>query len=112
MTPPDARVIALPAPRQWVKVLPGIGVGLIWAFLVVFLIYPLLRLLYDAFTDDAGRLTLLNFYEFFTDRFYLRSLWNSILLGIGTVLATSILGVAIAFLLVRCDFRGRNLFPT
>jgi iron(III) transport system permease protein len=110
MTPPDTGVGALPAPGRSARVLPAVGVGLIWTFLIVFLVYPLLRLLYDAFTDDAGRLTLLNFYEFFTDRFYLRSLWHSILLGIGTVLATSVLGVAIAFLLVRYDFWGRNLF--
>lgn len=110
MTPPEAHAGALPAVGRRTRVLPAVGVGLIWAFLLVFLLYPLLRLLYDAFTDDAGRLTLLNFYEFFTDRFYLRSLWNSILLGIGTVVATSILGVAVAFLLVRFDFWGRNLF--
>lgn len=110
MTSPEVRVEALPAPGWRAKILPAAGVVLIWAFLVVFLVYPLLRLLYDAFTDDAGRLTLLNFYEFFTDRFYLRSLRNSILLGIGTVVATSILGVAIAFLLVRYEFWGRSLF--
>jgi len=110
MTPPDGRAAVLAAPGRWVKALPALGVALIWAFLIVFLVYPLLRLFYDAFTDDAGRFTLLNFYEFFTDRFYLRSLWNSILLGLGTVAATSVLGVAIAFLLVRYDFWGRSLF--
>src|SRR3990170_664025 len=83
MTPPDGRATVLVAPRPWAKALPALGVALIWAFLIVFLVYPLLRLFYDAFTDDAGRFTLLNFYEFFTDRFYLRSLWNSILLGAG-----------------------------
>ncbi|MBI4590634.1 MAG: iron ABC transporter permease [Candidatus Rokubacteria bacterium] len=110
MTRREARAAVLPLPRRWVKVLPAVGIGLIWAFLIVFLVYPLIRLFYDAFTDDAGRFTLVNFYEFFTDRFYLRSLWNSMLLGIGTVVATSILGVAIAFLLVRYDFWGRSLF--
>ena len=44
-------------------------------------------------------------------RYYLRSLWNSMLLGLGTVACTtSVLGFAIAFLLVRFDFRGRDLF--
>src|SRR3970040_2765217 len=98
MTPPDGRATVLVAPRPGGRALPALGVALIWAFLIVFLVYPLLRLFYDAFTDDAGRFTLLNFYEFFTDRFYLRSLWNSILLGVGTVVPPSVLGVAIAFL--------------
>ncbi len=84
--------------------------GAIWLFLAVFLIYPLLRIFYDAFTDEAGRLTVANFVEFGRDAYYVRSLWNSILLGLGTVATTSILGFAVAFLLVRFDFRGRDLF--
>ncbi len=86
------------------------GVGLIWAFLILFLVYPLGRIFYDAVTDEAGRWTLANFTEFFTDRFYLRSLVNSLILGVATVFCASVLGIAVAFLLVRYDFAGRNLF--
>ena len=92
------------------RVLPGIGVGVVWLFLLVFLVYPLLRILYDAFSDEAGRLTLANFVAFARDPYYLRSLANSLLLGLGTVVATSLVGFAVAFLLVRYDFVGRNLF--
>jgi iron(III) transport system permease protein len=92
------------------SVLPGLGYAAIWLFLIVFLVYPLLRIFYDAFTDEAGRLTLANFAEFLGDAYYVRSLWNSILLGLGTVACTSVLGFAVAFLLVRYDFRGRDLF--
>jgi len=93
-----------------VRVGPAAGVGLIWAFLVLFLVYPLGRIFYDAVTDEAGRWTLANFHEFFTDRFYLRSLVNSMILGVATVFFASVLGIAVAFLLVRYDFVGRNLF--
>ncbi len=103
-----AEALARPSARP--RVLLWLGVGLIWAFLLLFLVYPLCRIFYDAVTDEAGRLTLANFYEFFTDRFYLRSLWNSLVLGVATVLTSSIVGIAIAFLLVRYDFPGRNLF--
>jgi iron(III) transport system permease protein len=89
---------------------PAAGVALIWLFLLLFLVYPLLRIFYDAFSDEAGRLTLANWLEFARDPFYLRSLVNSLLLGAGTVAATSVLGIAIAFLLVRYDFAGRDLF--
>src|SRR5437763_1029008 len=37
---------------------PALGVTLIWAFLALFLVYPLLRIFYDAFSDEAARLTL------------------------------------------------------
>jgi iron(III) transport system permease protein len=89
---------------------PAVGVGLIWAFLLLFLVYPLGRIFYDAVTDEAGRWTLANFHEFFTDRFYVRSLMNSLILGVATVVCSSVLGIAVAFLLVRYDFVGRNLF--
>ena len=55
-------------------------------------------------------MTLANFVAFARDPYYLRSLGNSLLLGLGTVAATSVVGFAVAFLLVRYDFVGRNLF--
>lgn len=100
----------LPAVRPARAVLPTLGYAAIWLFLLVFLVYPLLRIFYDAFTDEAGRLTVANFAEFASDAYYMRSLWNSLLLGLGTVACTSVLGFAVAFLLVRFDFRGRDLF--
>jgi ABC-type uncharacterized transport system permease subunit len=93
--------IALPRPRFWPQVKVGglLGYAAIWAFFGLFLIYPLIRLFYDAFTTDQGVFTLNNFYNFFTDSFYFKCLVNSLLLGAGTVITTSILGIAIAFLL-------------
>lgn len=87
-----------------------IGFALIWVFLILFVLYPLTRIFYDAFSNEAGQFTLVNFQEFFTDRFYLRSLWNSLLLGVATVLTTSVIGIAVAFLIIRYDFPYRNLF--
>ena len=92
------------------RALPALGVAAIWTFLGVFLVYPLLRIFYDAFTDEAGVFTVMHFVDFASDAYYRRSLWNSLLLGVGTVACTSVLGFAIAFLLVRYDFRGRSVF--
>src|SRR5256885_8310475 len=111
MSSPGTSVTALArARRRGSAAFPALGVTLIWLFLAVFLVYPLLRIFYDAFSDEAGRLTLRNFVEFARDGYYLRSLWNSLLLGLATVATTSILGFAIAFLLVRYDFPARNFF--
>jgi len=88
----------------------AIGFGLIWAFLIIFVVFPLIRIFYDAFTDEAGQLTLVNFQEFFTDSYYLRSLWKSMILAAAAVLTTSVIGIWVAFLLVRYEFPGRNLF--
>ena len=88
----------------------ALGVGLIWLFLGVFLVYPLTRIFYDAVTDETGRITLANFSAFFNDGFYLRALWKSLVLALATVAASSVIGIAVAFLLVRYDFPGRRLF--
>jgi iron(III) transport system permease protein len=92
------------------RALAGVGALLVWAFLGVFLVYPLGRIFWDAVTDEAGRVTAANFAAFFADRFYLRSLVNSLVLGLVTVATTSVLGIAVAFLLVRFDFWGRGFW--
>src|SRR3989454_5356751 len=89
---------------------PALGFAAIWISLGVSLVSPLARIFSDAFWDAAGRLTVRHFVDFATDGFYRRSLWNSLVLGLGTVAATSVLGFAIAMLLVRYDFVGRSLF--
>ncbi len=98
--------------RPWSEVRIGgiLGYGGIWIFFGIFLIYPLIRLFNDAFSTEDGAFTLINFYQFFTDSFYLRATVNSILLGIGTVITTSIIGIAIAYLLLRYEFPWRGLF--
>ena len=108
--PAAASAARRPAIASASRLAPVLGVGLVWLFLLVFLVYPLVRILYDAFSDDAGRVTLANFVEFLRDPYYLRSLANSLALGLGTVAASSVVGFAVAFLLVRYDFVGRSLF--
>lgn len=88
----------------------ALGFSLIWAFLIIFAIFPLVRIFYDAFTNEVGQITLGNFQEFFTDTYYLRSLWKSLILGLSAVFTTSVIGIAVAVLLIRYDFPGRNLF--
>ena len=64
---------------------------------------PVLRHLHHG---CGGSSRSLNFQDFFTDAYYLKSLLNSLLLGVGTVITTSIIGIAFAFLLLRYDFPG------
>lgn len=109
----DARAIVLPSPTRalgQMRIIGLLGYVGIWAFFTLFLIYPLVRLFWDAFSTDEGTFTLGNFYLFFSDSFYLHATLNSILLGLGTVVSTSILGIAIAYLLLRYEFPGRGVF--
>ncbi|MDD5332654.1 MAG: iron ABC transporter permease [Rhodoferax sp.] len=86
------------------------GFGLIWAFLLLFVLFPLTRIFYDAVTNEMGQFTLRNFQDFFTDSFYLRAFWRSMALGLAAVVTTSVIGIAVAFLIVRYDFPYRTLF--
>jgi iron(III) transport system permease protein len=106
----SAQAGALHVRGQRTPVISLIGFSLIWLFLILFVLYPLTRIFYDAFTSETGAFTLANFQEFFTDRFYLRSLWNSLVLGVAAVITTSVIGIAVAFLIIRYDFPGRNMF--
>ncbi|MBP1742631.1 MAG: binding-protein-dependent transport system inner rane component [Deltaproteobacteria bacterium] len=112
MATQEESTIALTPTRLWPQAKIGglLGYAAIWAFFGVFLIYPLVRLFFDAVTTETGSFSLQNFYDFFTDSFYLKTLWNSILLGLGTVVTTSLIGITFAFLLLRYDFPGRGLF--
>ena len=105
-----ATIAAVRARGPRIPAISMVGFSLIWVFLILFVVYPLTRIFYDAFTNEAGLLTLANFQEFFTDRYYLRSLWNSLVLGVAAVITTSVIGIAVAFLIIRYEFPYRNLF--
>jgi len=87
-----------------------LGFVLIWAFLILFILYPLTRIFYDAVTNEAGEFTLGYFSDFFTDSFYLRSFWRSMVLGLAAVVTTSVIGIAVALLIVRYEFPYRMTF--
>jgi iron(III) transport system permease protein len=82
----------------------------VYAFLLVFVVYPLVRLLAEAVTDEAGRLTLEFVAQFGRDPFYRKALANSLWVAGGTVAGCLALGLPAAFLLVRYDFPGRELW--
>jgi iron(III) transport system permease protein len=90
--------------------LASAGFALIWAFLIAFVFYPLTRIFYDAFTVESGAFTVGNFLDFFTDTYYLNSLWKSLLLGLAAVVTTSVVGIIVALLLIRYEFPYRKTF--
>ncbi|MBM3469758.1 MAG: iron ABC transporter permease [Armatimonadetes bacterium] len=109
MTPRTVRATAAhPVARPRV---PAIVVALpIYAFLFLFIAFPLWRLFVDAVTTEEGKLTLAFLRDFATDGFYRRSLVNSLIVSAGTVVGCVVIGFLAAFLLVRYDFPGRETF--
>lgn len=96
--------------RPKVRVPGWVWTSPVYAFLVLFIVYPLLRLLAEAVTNEAGRFTLEFVGQFVRDPFYRKALGNSLWVAGGTVVGCVALGLPAAFLLVRYDFPGRELW--
>ncbi|MDR7485378.1 MAG: iron ABC transporter permease [Armatimonadota bacterium] len=110
MTPPAVEAAAPPVAPARVRV-PGIVWAVpLYAFLVLFILFPLWRLFADAVTTEDGVLTLGYLADFATDPFYRRTLVNSLIVASGTVVGCVVIGFLAAFLLVRYDFPGRATF--
>ena len=78
-------------------------------FLFTFMVYPVALVVVDAFKVQ-GVFSLYHFEIFWSNRFYRSGLINSLLLASLSVIATSIIGVPLAYVMVKYDFPGKRLF--
>ena len=81
-------------------------------FLVAFLVVPIVRVIFVAFTDRDGSLTLVNFQDFLSTGLLREAFWNSIYVGAMTVVLASLIAVPLATILTRFRFRGAALIHT
>ncbi len=82
---------------------------LAFAFLGLFLLYPLLNVFSASFIDRSGtHFTLANYARMLSNSFYLGSLYNSLLLGVLSTLVTIVIGVPLAFCLARLPIPGKS----
>lgn len=58
------------------------------AFMAFFIIYPLVSLLLNSFRNAEGAFTLVHFVRFFTKKYYLKTLLNSLSVSITVTLLT------------------------
>lgn len=85
---------------------------MIAAFLIVFLIVPVVTVLYVAFADGAGGFTLSHFNSFFHISLMRESFWNSLYVGLWSVFFATLIAVPLAYFTVRFEFRGAALIQT
>ena len=106
---------ARPRPRMF-QALTGVGpwiaFGLILAFLVLFLLIPVGLVVYTAFINETGGLTLGHFGNFFAQDVFRESFFNSLLVSLASVFFASLIAVPLAYLTVRFEFRGALLIQT
>jgi iron(III) transport system permease protein len=77
--------------------------------LLYFMAYPIVLVIADAFRDQ-GTLSLQNFVIFWSNRFYRSGLINSLVLATLSIAATTLIGLPLAYLIVRYDFPGKKWF--
>ncbi len=98
------------SPRvTWAQAAVGLAIA---AFLGMFLIAPVLTVIYVAFADGAGGFTLSHFASFFQITLMRESFVNSLYVAGMTVLVTSLIGVPLAYFTVRFRFRGAAIIQT
>ncbi len=78
--------------------------------LCLFIVYPFYTILTKSvFSNKVDGLTLYNFIRFFTKPYYFRTLLNSMVVCVFTVLLTTVIGVPVAYLMTRYNIPGKKL---
>ncbi|WP_144183472.1 ABC transporter permease [Elioraea rosea] len=81
------------------------------AFLVAFLLVPVLRVAWVAFQGPNG-FTLVHFGDFFASTLFRESLYNSTYVAAMTVVLATIIAVPLAYFIARFDFPGAGIIHT
>jgi iron(III) transport system permease protein len=81
-------------------------------FLLLFLIIPIITVVYVAFTNGDGSLTVSHFFSFFQLTLMRESFYNSLIVGGMSVLLASAISLPLAYFTVRFQFRGSVLIQT
>ncbi len=81
----------------------------VFGLLLWLVLYPNLFVLLQSFVRE-NQLTLLNYSEFFSSSSQIEALRNSLLISLGSVLLSAVIGIPLAFIFHRFDFPGRRIF--
>ena len=74
----------------------------------LFLLYPLFKLLYNAFFA-GGVFTLENFAKFFSKTYYIESIWNSMKVSVMATVITLIIGIPLAYFYQMYEIKGKTV---
>jgi iron(III) transport system permease protein len=102
--------IAAPRPRGYTGAQLAVAL-LIAAFLIAFLLIPVLTVIYVAFAEPGG-FTLSHFESFFHLSLMRESFWNSLYVAGMSVVFATLIAVPLAYFTVRFQFRGALLIQT
>jgi len=87
----------------------GVAVVAIFGVLLLFIVYPLVRVFTVSFVPD-GTPTLRLYREFLGSWFIQQAFFNSVVVGVLTALGGTLIGFLFAFTLTRTDIPGKSFF--
>ena len=76
---------------------------------ILFLLYPLFKLLQNAFFNNEGSFTLEQFQAFFAQSYYVESIFNSLKVSALATILTLIIGVPLAYFYQMYEIKGKTI---
>jgi iron(III) transport system permease protein len=102
-------VVEVATARRFVRIPWGQTVltGALALFLLVFLVLPIVRVIFVAFQDlNTGGFTLVHFSDFFATALFREAFWNSIYAASVSVVIASLIAIPLAYFTTRFNFAG------
>ncbi len=95
--------------EDWGLYLSAVIIGL---FILIFLFVPVIKVIFVAFQDGNGSLSLVNFQDFFSSSLFQESFFNSFYVAFMSVIVASIIAMPLAYFTSRFEFKGTVLIQT
>ena len=100
----------LPSSMQRGPAVVGLSIA---AFLLLFLVVPVAKVIFVAFQDPStGQATIINFVDFFNNSLFRESFVNSFYVAAMSVVVASIISMPLAYFTTRFNFGGTALIQT
>ncbi len=85
---------------------------LIGLFILIFLFIPVIKVIFVAFQNQSGDLSLVNFQDFFKSSLFRESFFNSFYVAFMSVIVASVIAMPLAYFTSRFKFKGTVLIQT
>lgn len=99
------------SPRAYTATQAAVAL-VIAAFLLVFLVVPVVTVIYVAFAEPGGGFTISHFHSFFQISLMRESFWNSLYVALLSVVYATLIAVPLAYFTVRFQFHGALIIQT
>ena len=75
----------------------------------IFIVYPLAKLFYQSFFPKGGTFSLSNYAKFFSKKYYMVGLRNSMLICVCTTILGTLIGIPMAYISTRFNIWGKRI---